>query len=357
MKDVDEILMRLIAKNKTPSVRYAIFTRDHIIYEFNNGFANIEDHTKVCEDTTYHLFSITKTFTALAIMQLCQNGQLNLEDPVHRYVNNLPYPHNISVRQLLTHSAGIPNPNPLSWIHLADEHNEFNSSKFFLAVFEKYKKVKFQPNDKFSYSNLGYVILGRIIEEIYGHSYESYIQKNILNPVGIMNQELGFNIPDNGKLSRGYQKRISLMNLLLGLFIDKSKFMDKAEGKWKPFKNYYVNGSAYGGLIGSGVGLRKYVQELLKPNCLLISDEFKEKIFQENYLNSRRPTGMCLSWFKGTISGREYFAHAGGGGGYYCEVRIYPEHNTGSVIIFNRSGMKDERILDELDTFYFENEQ
>ena len=58
---------------------------------------------------------------------------------------------------------------------------------------------------------------------------------------------------------------------------------------------------------------------------------------------------MCLGWFAGDLNGNKYFAHAGGGGGYYCEIRIYPDLNKGSVIFFNRSGMSDERYLDKLD--------
>ena len=75
-------------------------------------------------------------------------------------------------------------------------------------------------------------------------------------------------------------------------------------------------------------------------------------LFDENVTNSNKSTGMCLSWFRGHLNGQEYFAHAGGGGGYYCEIRIYPKLGRGSVIMFNRSGMKDERFLDKLDILY-----
>jgi hypothetical protein len=61
---------------------------------------------------------------------------------------------------------------------------------------------------------------------------------------------------------------------------------------------------------------------------------------------------MCPSWFKGVLMGNTYYAHAGGGGGYYCEIRLYPEAGIGSVLMFNRSGMKDERFLDRLDQHY-----
>jgi hypothetical protein len=66
---------------------------------------------------------------------------------------------------------------------------------------------------------------------------------------------------------------------------------------------------------------------------------------------------MCLSWFSGQLNGNKYFAHAGGGGGYYCEIRLYPDSGIGRVIFFNRTGMSDERILDKTDRFYFDNKK
>jgi len=62
---------------------------------------------------------------------------------------------------------------------------------------------------------------------------------------------------------------------------------------------------------------------------------------------------MCLGWFQGTLGTTKYFAHAGGGGGYYCEIRMYPEAGIASVIIFNRTGVSDDRILDDVDKYFF----
>lgn len=74
-------------------------------------------------------------------------------------------------------------------------------------------------------------------------------------------------------------------------------------------------------------------------------------LFTENFTNDGKPTGMCLSWFSGQLDGNQYYAHAGGGGGYYCEIRVYPDNGIGSVIMFNRTGMRDERFLDKLDKY------
>ena len=78
----------------------------------------------------------------------------------------------------------------------------------------------------------------------------------------------------------------------------------------------------------------------------------KVLLFLKNKNNQGKNTGMCLSWFSGELNGNKYFAHAGGGGGYYCEIRIYPEIKMGSVIFFNRTGMSNEKYLDKIDKFY-----
>lgn len=88
---------------------------------------------------------------------------------------------------------------------------------------------------------------------------------------------------------------------------------------------------------------------MLKENNALISERSKELLFTENLDGKGRNTGMCLSWFTGKLDKYRYVTHAGGGGGYYCELRLYPELKLGSFIVFNRSGFSNERYLDKLD--------
>jgi hypothetical protein len=125
--------------------------------------------------------------------------------------------------------------------------------------------------------------------------------------------------------------------------------MEKAGTKWKPFRSFYVNGASYGGLIGTPDSFIKYIQELLSPNSKLITDDYKKMLLAENHTDDGRPTGMSHSWFRGQLKGENYFAHAGGGGGYYCEIRGYPDLGIGSVVFFNRTGMTDQRFLSKID--------
>ena len=348
MKETDKLLIRLVRKNKTPSVHYAIFNKDFIIHRFFLGFADIKNRTKTDEKTAYNLYSITKTFTALAVLQLAERNKCDIDQPVIKYLHDFPYSSDITVRQLMAHTSGIPNPIPLSWIHAEAVHKTFDRDAFFRQVFSGHNKMKSRPNRKFAYSNLGYVFLGQLIEKISGMSYEDYVRKNILEPINITSDELDFIIG----LSSLYQNNNILSNVLLGLLINKTVYMDEPEEKWRPFRRNYVNGASYGGLIGTANAMIRYVQELLKPDCCLLSGVYSQMMLTENYTGSNKPTGMCLSWFKGHLNGTEYFTHAGGGGGYYSEVRIYPSLGKGSVIMFNRTGMRDERFLNRIDKHF-----
>ena len=352
MDDPEKILLDQIRKNRSPSVQYAIFNKDSLIKSYAFGYVDIENQIKADRATTYNAYSVTKTFTALAILQLSEFSKLRIEDPIKDYLSDFPYNPKITIKQVLTHSAGIPNPMPLAWIHLSSETEAFDRDEFFKKILAKHKNTIANPDEKFTYSNLGYVILGKLIEKVSGFKYEDYIQNKIIGPLGIRKSEMGFEIHDTTSHATGYQKKYSLTNAILGLLIDKSKYMSKSGPGWKPFKPFYVNGPSYGGLIGTREAFIKYIQELLQPECKLITDDSRKILFTENKTLEGRPTGMCLSWFKGYLTGHEYFTHAGGGGGYYCEIRVYPRLNKGSVVFFNRTGMSDQRFLDQIDKFY-----
>ncbi len=349
MKNINRFLKDQVDHHQTPSIQYAFFDTERVIYELHYGYKNIKSREPVEASTNFHLFSITKTFTALAVLQLAQAGKIVLDKPVSTYLPGFPYPNIITIEQLLSHTAGIPNPLPLKWIHLAEEHPGFKRDPFFAEVFKAHPKLDFEPGTKFKYSNLGYVLLGQLVETVSGQPFEEYVKENIVERCGIDPSGLNFHL-DPSTHAVGYHKWWSFGNALFGFLIDKSKFMGGREGRWKPFHFFYNNGTAYGGLFGSASGLIRYAQNLLKANSVLLNDQYKEILFTERVVRNR-PTGMSLSWFTGNLKGNKYLAHAGGGGGYYCELRVYPELGVGSVIIYNRSGMRDERILDRADAF------
>jgi len=354
MKNIASILDNEISKGRTPSVQYLFFNVNTVLYEYSAGYSDLKKRIKVDPDTTFNALSITKTFTAIAILQLVEKNLVSLEQSVKHYLPSSEIPEKVSVKHLMNHTSGLKNPLPLSWIHLSSDHNSFKRDEFFNPILEKNKKLKSEPGSVFKYSNLGYIYLARIIEAVSQMSYEEYVSENIHDRLKPGSDVLDFIIPDEISHATGYHSNRSMSMLLLNFMIDKSEYMEKSVGKWKPFRYYYVNGTPYGGLIANSHGLVKYGQELLKENSNLISESSKKLLFSENVDEKGRKTGMCLAWFTGKLGKYQYVSHAGGGGGYYCELRLYPELKSGSFIVFNRSGFRDERYLSKTDIHLLE---
>lgn len=343
---MQDLLRQKLENARTPGVYYCFFDRESIRYQYRGGFADIASGRSVTEVTTFHAYSVTKTFTAVAILQLMEQGLLELDTPAQRYLPDFPYPADITLRHLLAHRAGIPSPMPLAWIHLAEEHAAFDRRAFFDPIFEKYPRTRFAPDRRFAYSNLGYVLLGRVIEAVSGLSYEDYVRQHIIGRLGLPPGHLGFQITDPARHATGYHHRGNLMYWLLGFFLDKKKYLGAPAGSWASFRPNYVNDPAYGGLVGTANGFVAYVQDLLRPGGTLLRESSRALLWEE----SRSPR-MCLAWFAGNLNGIPYRCHAGGGGGYYCEIRAYPALGLGSVVMMNRSGMSDERFLDKVDRY------
>lgn len=163
--------------------------------EFFFGKARSDTHQSVDAETTYNWASITKTMTAIAILQLRDRGMLSIDDSAVRYVPEMHQVHDafgpvdrITIRDLLTHSAGFRNP---TWPWDCDDASNcdwqpFEPTKWSqVAAMLPYTHVAFAPGSRWSYSNLGYVFLGQIIERLTGEDYEVYITKNILMPLGM----------------------------------------------------------------------------------------------------------------------------------------------------------------------------
>jgi CubicO group peptidase (beta-lactamase class C family) len=161
--------------------------------QFFFGEARHETGQQVDAETAYNWASITKTFTAIAILQLRDRGRLSLDDPAVRYVPELRQIHDaygpidaITIRQLLMHSAGFRNP---TWPWDCDDPANCDWQPFEptqwtqVAAMLPYTHIAFAPGTRWSYSNLGYVFLGQIIERLSGDDFEVYIDKNILKPL------------------------------------------------------------------------------------------------------------------------------------------------------------------------------
>lgn len=350
MQKLEQLLHSQIVKAKTPGLQYLHTAAESTLVHFVDGVARVSGNVPVMRATTFNGFSVTKTFTAVAILQLVERGLVALDQPAKRYLPTFPYPDAVTVRHLLTHSAGIANPIPLRWIHLEAEHRTFDRNAFFARVYAQHPTLTAAPDTKFAYSNLGYQLLGELIESVMSMSYEQYVAENILGRIGVPAAELGFSM-DPSVHARGYHKRLSLSYPILGLLMDRQRAFETREGEWQMFRPYHMNGAAYGGLVGSAHGFARFLQALLDDKHSLLTAESTTQCFAEHLLADGRPSGMALSWFTGVLDGEPYVHHAGGGGGYYAELRLYPRVKRASVLLFNRTGMSNVNFLDQVDRY------
>ena len=167
-----------------PGLVVGLVNDGRLIWGKGYGYADLEHETPITLDTRFRIASITKTFTAVAILQLRDSGKLQLDDPVSTYLEwfSLRYDNAppISIRQLLTHTSGLPRDATIP--HWTD--NVFQSWDEVVATTQQRKPV-IPPLQDFGYSNLGYTLLGGIIEVVTGQTWVDYIQKNILTPLNM----------------------------------------------------------------------------------------------------------------------------------------------------------------------------
>ncbi len=162
-----------------------------IIAAEHHGMADLESGRPVDADTIYHWASVTKTFTAVAAMQLVERGLISLDDPVSDYLPEVRKAHNpygsmdeITLRHLITHSSGFRNPT-FPWGGDKDWHPFEPAEWSQVAAMMPYSEIAFKPGSKYAYSNPGLSMLGRVVEEVSGDDIEIYITKNIFMPLGM----------------------------------------------------------------------------------------------------------------------------------------------------------------------------
>jgi CubicO group peptidase (beta-lactamase class C family) len=157
-----------------------------VLFEKGYGMANIELGVPNTPEMKFQIGSITKQFTATAIMQLAEKGLLGVDDPITKYLPNYPKEtgDKVTIHHLLSHTSGIPSYTGMPGV--MDNKALEVSVDDLLAIF-KDEPLDFEPGEKYVYSNSNYVVLGAVIEKITGKTYEEYLQENIFGPLGMKN--------------------------------------------------------------------------------------------------------------------------------------------------------------------------
>ena len=190
-KDIDQLFASFATRTHVPGIAYGILVDGVLVHSGAAGLREVASKDPVGPDTVFRIASMTKSFTALCILKLRDDGKLSLDDPAERYIPELAklrYPTadspRLTIRHLLTHAAGFPEDNPWGDQQLAVTEDEFTRMIASGIPFSN------PPGLAYEYSNYGFALLGRIVSKASGVPYARYLQQNILGPLGLTSTNL-----------------------------------------------------------------------------------------------------------------------------------------------------------------------
>ena len=193
-------------RSRVPGIAWGVLIDGQLVHTGTAGVRETAGRSPVTVDTVFRIASMTKSFTALCILKLRDEGRLSLEDPAERYVpelSGLKYPTadspKITIRHLLSHSEGFPEDNPWGDQQLAVTEAQFS------AMMKGGIPFSNPPGVAYEYSNYGFAILGRIVSRVSGMTYEQYVTANILRPLGMTATTLEAGKVPEDRLAHGYR--------------------------------------------------------------------------------------------------------------------------------------------------------
>jgi len=310
-----EQLIRASVDNKTFMGSVLVARGDQVLLSKGYGSANLEWNIPNTPTTKFRLGSITKQFTAAAVLLLAERGKLSLEDPVKKHWPGAPAAWDgITIFHLLTHTSGIPN---------VTNDGEFMQWKMHPSTAEQTlahvrdKPLDFTPGARMSYSNSGYVLLGMIVERVSGQSYADFVRDNIFKPLGMTDSGYDVSAAILPRRAAGYGPG----------FVN------------APYTDMTVPHGA-GGLYSTTEDLLRWTQGLFGGR--LLSAASLEKMttpFKDGYA-----FGFAVS----NLGGRKSIAHGGGIEGFNTQLTYYPDSKITVAVLANVNGNAPTQLAAQL---------
>lgn len=350
LAELDAYLEKLVNSGTPQGLSMAIVKNDSIVYSKGFGWADAPRNIQATPESVYHWWSITKIPTAMAILQLQEQGKLQLDDPVLKYLPffkiDYPSPNSrvITIRHLLNHSSGIPDAGPfqlMKWIH-HDGDPHLNQTAFTEQVFPDYASLEFEPGENTAYTNIGYMLLGAIIEEVSGQSYRDYIRRFILEPLEMKQTDFVYTREMKAYEAAGSHPSFNIMSPLLHVMI--GSYLRETSNKHIWMNRVYTDQEPSSAILGSTADaarlIRAYLNEGMLDGRRILSEESVRLMTYDSHVAEANDEGSYffrqgIGWQVFKEKSGYKLQHTGGGPGFYTIMQIYPSDNLGLVLFCN----------------------
>jgi len=294
--------------------------KGQIVYKKAFGMANLELNVPMQSDMVFRVGSITKQFTAIAILQLMEQGKLSLQDEITKYIPDYPtQAYKITIEHLLTHTSGTT-----SYTNVPEFQSYVKEDLKPAEAIEKFRNLpmEFAPGTKWNYNNSGFFLLGYIIEKASGKSYQEYIEENLFKPAGMTNSLYGSDRKIVKNRAYGYQS-------------DGDK---TANADYLSMLLPYSAGS----IMSTVEDLYKWNRALLANK--LVRKETLEKAWTEYKLSDGKGTYYGYGWFLRQLMGSPTIEHGGAINGYLCNSLYLPKEDIFVAVFSNNNGKSPENV-------------
>ena len=308
-KQFDQMLGDQYLPNE-PGATALVAIDGKIVYHKAFGMANMELDVKMEPDMVLEIGSITKQFTAVSILMLMEQGKLDLDDDITKFIEDYPtHGHHISIHHLLTHTSGIKSYTSMeSWVPIW--RKDFEPKE--LIDFFKNEPMDFAPGEEWSYNNSAYFILGYIIEKASGQTYEEFVETNIFERLGMKSSLYGSNSEIIKKRASGYQKNEEYIN-----------------AEYLSLSQPYAAGS-----LMSNVNDLFIWNRAIRSNTL-VKQESIDLAFTNYELNNGEKINYGYGWGLNEINGSPTIEHSGGIFGYVTNAIYLPNEDVFVAVYSN----------------------
>jgi CubicO group peptidase (beta-lactamase class C family) len=316
---VDEYIRGEMQAQQIPGLSLAIIKDGRIVLAKGYGFANVEHKVPVKPETVFQSGSVGKQFTATAVMMLIEEGKLSLDDKITKYFPDAPTAwRDITVRHMLTHTSGMTD-YPADF----DLRRDYTEDELYQSI--KAIPLAFQAGEKWSYSNLGYVMLGILIHKITGKFYGDFLQERIFKPLDMSTARIISEADIVPNRAAGYR----LVN---------------GELKNQEWVSPTLNTTADGALYLTVYDMAKwdaalYTEKLLKKSSL-------EQMWTPATLNNGKRVAYGFGWEVGKVHGHKIIDHSGAWQGFVAQISRYPDDKLTIILFANQAHANETKIAD-----------